>query len=76
MSYLFLLTQDEPDGPEYDVAVGFVIRAKSPAAARKLAATKNGGEGKECWLDPKRAKCQVLNKDGPDKIILSDFNAG
>jgi hypothetical protein len=76
MSYLFLLTQDDPDGPKYDVAVGFVVRAKSPSAARRLAATKNGSEGKECWLDQKRSKCNVIYKDGPDKIIMRDFNPG
>jgi hypothetical protein len=75
MSYLFLLTQDEPD-EKYDVAVGFVVRAKSPASARRLAATKHGDEGKECWLDPKRSKCHVLYKNGPEKIIIRDHKAG
>jgi hypothetical protein len=61
----------------YDECQGFVVRASSSKAARKLVGNKDrGDEGKETWLDPKLSTCVEIKTDGEAEIILCDFLAG
>jgi hypothetical protein len=73
MKRLFLLTRVDY---YWDEMAACVVRAESPSAARKLAAEKKGDEGKQLWLDPLQSACKVLDHEGPDGIIIRDFNAG
>jgi hypothetical protein len=88
---LWLLRRIEEEGPTWDAANGFVVRAPTPRSARELVAERQlgsrdpdwwnlfqvyGDEGRECWLDPKRSSCTQLKPEGPLKVILRDFNAG
>lgn len=58
-------------GAGYDEYSGFVIRAKSPKAARKLAAEKCGEytNGKD-FLDPKKSTCTALSIEGEEEVII------
>lgn len=65
----------------WDCAYAFVIRAKSSAAARRLAASRAGDEkdresGHNPWLDPKATTCEVLTLNGEEELIIRDFLAG
>ena len=84
---LYLLQAYEIDG--YDCYAGFIIRAKSPAAARKEAQDNGADEirgewsvddkapkSMPYWTDPKKTSCQLLSTKGLPGIVLSDFNAG
>lgn len=82
---LYLLKRIEHSG--YDEAAGFVVRAKSPRAARKIIAGGwhgrpgtllpwSGAEGDQTWLDPKRSTCRVLTTDGKPGVVLRDFLHG
>lgn len=62
--------------PVYDVAEGFVVRAKTISEARQLASLRHGDEGSETWLQARHSICNEINPDGPSQIILRDFNAG
>ena len=59
--------------PWYDRAFGFVVRAPSANAARKLAAEKAGDEGGQVWMDPKKTKCEELGSEGEPGVVLRDF---
>jgi hypothetical protein len=71
---LYLLTRNGRVG--WDENSGFVIRARSPAAARALAHTQGMYDPSDCWLDPNKTSCTVIPIDGDPAIILTDFNAG
>lgn len=58
--------------PYFDVVSGFVIRAASAKAARRLASAEAGDEGKDLWLDPKRSRVAELTADGPKMVILAE----
>lgn len=60
----------------YDEADGFIVRAKSPRAARFLCANQHGSEGPEVWVDPKQSTCKLLVPDGAPGVLLCSFNAG
>jgi hypothetical protein len=71
---LYLLTRNDEVG--WDENAGFVIRARSSAAARALAHTKGEYDPPDCWLDPNRTSCTQIPINGDAEIILTDFNAG
>jgi hypothetical protein len=60
----------------YDANNGFVIRAETEQHAREIASEQPGDEGRATWLDPRRSKCRELTADGPQEVVLRDFNAG
>ncbi len=61
----------------YDCAHGFVVRARSNAGARKLAAKPAGDEGGDTWTDPRYSTCRrLVDGVGPEGVVLEDFNAG
>jgi hypothetical protein len=53
---------------------GFVVRAKSEAAARALVAEQAGDEGPEAWLSPDSATCVELKADGNPEVVMADYN--
>ena len=79
MNKLWILrpvTEDAaPWMPWFDRMFGFVIRAKSEAAARTLAAEQAGDEGPQAWLSPNIATCIELQADGDEEVIMRDYNA-
>lgn len=76
--YLLTLLQNDAtkDIPHCNIARGFIIRAKSPSAARKIASENSGDEQYETWIYPFKSKCEVLNPNGEQELILRDYNAG
>lgn len=58
------------DVEELDEIHEIVVRAKSPKAARKLAAGASIDEGPEVWLDIKQSSCEMLKKDGKPGVIV------
>ena len=60
----------------YDTNHAFVIRAATEDAARAIAEQRAGDEPNGIWLEPEFTECDLLQQDGPDRIILVDFNAG
>lgn len=71
------LIERHDDGPYYDCSDEFLVRARSPRAARKIAAqATRGDEGAAPWLDPKRSPCKEIKLDGPEEVILSSFTNG
>ena len=60
---------------DWDVADGFVVRAPDENHARLLASKRSGDEGEQTWLRPEKSTCEQVTEDGPDEIILRDFNA-
>lgn len=73
---LFLLEAIENWATSYDVALGFVVRAKNEDQARIFASERRGDEGSEAWLDPTRTSCEVLTDGGTRGVIMRGFNAG
>lgn len=72
--YLIGLTEQGLDKmPCADHAQGFVIRASSPRAARKIAAANKGDEEESVWLDPKYSTCSELKTEGKAEVILRDY---
>ena len=69
------LLRRKKDRPQWDVCDGFVIRAASETKAREIADWKHGDEG-QIWMLPDEALCEELTTDGPEMIVLTDFNAG
>lgn len=59
-----------------DEAYGFVVRAKTEADARLIAAENCGDEGHNVWLQTKKSTCEQLSARGDREMILRDFNAG
>lgn len=71
----------------YDVADGFVIRAKTEAEARAIAQANGGDERRgynlngeyvqlQVWIDPEFSTCVPLNHKGEPGLIMRDFHAG
>lgn len=77
----------DPWSPWYDKAFGFVIRAESEQAARTLADKKGGDETRQAspgykfneprhpWLNPAQSSCETLSADGPEELVIQDFNS-
>lgn len=68
---------EEPD--DWDIYIGFVVRAESELAARMCSsAVLNRYEVVDPtdWLDPKQVTCEEVEADGPEGIILDSFKAG
>lgn len=85
---LWLLTlNDFEKYGTWDVACGFVIRAKDEQSARSMIKPNQFGEdftgGDEIerfdynpWLDPNESTCEQITKKGKAEIIIRDYNAG
>lgn len=82
---LYILKPKDPNAgpwkPWYDKAFGFVVRASSPAKARKIADSEAGDENREAgqphhpWLDPALSTCIELRPVGKPGLVLRDFSA-
>ena len=75
---LYLLERNafQPAMVIYDCNNGFVIRADTEQRAREIASQQQGDEGRSTWLDPKLSSCRELSADGPEQVVIRDFNAG
>ena len=79
---LWILKNIRPNGPHYDVACGFVVRAENENHARVLIHSSRlgddgyGDEGPDTWIDSTLSTCNELTPDGDAAIILRDFAAG
>lgn len=79
---LWILEPHEPRPDpwrQWDVALGFVVRAETEADARALADRSAGDENWENrhpWLDPQLASCKELTPEGPPEVVICDFKAG
>ena len=76
-----------PWRPWYDKVFGFVVRAKSEEAARKIADEHAGAENTRWvdssnkttlesihpWLSSKDSSCYVLANEGPEGLIIRDL---
>ena len=60
----------------YDEMLGTVVRANTPKAARKLAASQAQAEGANTWLDDKLSTCEVLTETGKAGVIITDVLNG
>jgi len=63
----------------YDTTQGVVVRAATEKAARELAADRAGDEATKTnnpWLHPNQTTCEELLADGPEEVVMVDFNAG
>lgn len=76
MKKLYLLWTNDPAAGGYDVADGFIVRAKDHARARELAANACGCEGRDVWLNTARSTCRMLEREGREGVIMRDFHAG
>ena len=74
---LYLLTSRRM--VDLDCAAGFVVAAPGEAAARGLAASKRGDEGREHWRSALTTTCTRIAETSTytePRIVLRDFNAG
>lgn len=60
----------------YDENRAMVLVAVSPAAARKLAASNAGPEGRAVWLDQLQSTITNESRVNTSRVLLVDFNAG
>lgn len=60
----------------YDIALGFVVRAKNEHDARGICAENCGDEGEDVWLSPVRSTCETVLQSGGRGLILRDFKGG
>lgn len=79
---LWLLRPIDPKAgpwcPWYDKAFGFVIRAATQAAARKVAdenAADENDNRNHPWLNPTLSTCTELRPEGAPGLVLRDFAA-
>lgn len=79
---LFLLRRCLPDdvvvdpwNPPYDKVFGFVVRAESECAARRLIcdSEETGDEGDKVWMSPEFTLCVEITVKGFREIILRDY---
>lgn len=71
--------EENPWYHEYDMAYAFVVRAKSPKAARKQAHFNSGDETRtieDTWFNPKYSTCKELKADGKEGEIVRDYFSG
>ena len=74
---------DTPWVPWYDKAFGFVVRAETAQAARRIANEHAGCEALdrnntwmntlEIWTNPALASCVELLTEGAEGLIIRDF---
>jgi hypothetical protein len=78
--YLLKPRKEKPEDAESGICetyIGFIIRAKNEASARKMANEKaRCCLVKDEWLDPSYTSCIELLKSDEEGIILSSFRAG
>ena len=60
----------------YDQCHAFVVRAKSPASARKIAANACADEGRAVWLSAAKSTCAEVTDAGEEGVICVAFRAG
>ena len=65
-------TLNSPWDPWYDKCFGMVIRAKSEELARSLASRYSGSEGSEPWQNPIQSSCEILDREGPEVVLMLD----
>ena len=65
-------TLNSPWDPWYDKCFGMVIRAKSEELARSLASRYSGSEGSEPWQNPIQSSCEILEREGPEVVLMLD----
>ncbi len=73
---LFHIFRTDDDGPLYNCAHGFVIRAYNQYEARAIAADSCGDEGKGLWQDPTQSECVHLTGCGNIGLVIRDFIHG
>ena len=78
---------DNPWGPWFDKAFGFVVRAETEAEARELAHAEAGDENRgeflsaktantnQPWKEAKYSTCTELLPDGEAGVVMQDFHA-
>lgn len=76
MKLFHLYRIDKNAGLNYDEALAFVVRAETGKAARALAASACGAEGKATWTDSKKSRCRVLEPGKTADIVVRDFING
>ena len=67
-------TLNSPWDPWYDKCFGMVIRAKSEELARSLASRYSGSEGSEPWQNPIQSSCEILDREGPEVVLMLDVS--
>lgn len=68
---IYLLQREDVDWDEIE---GHVIIAPDEGSARKLAAPKAWGEGKDTWLSDQMSKCELIgvsDRNTPEIILTS-----
>ena len=88
---LYLLERIDPFSAGHDEAYGFVIAAKSPVSARKIAQVNGGDEitrwdeekmcyvSHDTWTDPEKSSCRVIADEcvfENECLVIRDFLAG
>lgn len=67
---------DDPWLGEWATALGFVVRAETPDAARDLAQRHSdksrGHDTWKRWLNAKYSTCVEVPSNGPNKVILCE----
>lgn len=74
MTKLYILERNGAVG--YDEAAAVIVRARSPQAARSLAAQAAKNERAHVWQSTVGATCRELRAEGDEEIILQDVNWG
>jgi len=59
----------------FNCMFGFVVRAEDELGARRLASSRAGDEGPESWLLPAHSTCVELRPDGPEGVVMEDYNS-
>lgn len=76
---LWLIERTADHGGEWDIFLGFVVRAETEQAARQLAAENSVGwhpTPDADWLDSAWASCVEVSAEGDAGVILDSFKAG
>jgi len=71
---LYLISRDMEDVGVYEY-MEFVVRAKGPKQARRLAAEASSDEGYNCWIDPALTKCKAIRGMGDSAVVLGAYRA-
>lgn len=87
--YLLKLTPlGAREAPEYECALGFLVRACSGEAARGMVASaketrrdfnqRPGSEGARTWLEPELSTCEEIAEgvEGASGVLLRDYIGG
>ena len=88
MMNLYLIERFHVDDcPDYDEFAGFVIAAETEWVARRIAADRSSGEGREIWLGfapddgnyykpVSSIKLIASDVSLPEGVVLADYRAG